>query len=136
MMTLSHCWPRLRLLALSVLLTAVIAGCGGEPDVELPTTYPVTGVVEDQDGRPFPGGSVQFQSREDRSVTALGEIGPDGTFTLSLHMEGNELPGTVAGPHEVTVIPPDDGSQTAVPVTLAQTYEVTPGRNHPTIKVP
>lgn len=118
-------------LALFVVILA--SGCSTEPPVNLPATFPVVGKVLFADGQPLPGGAVQFQSTTDTKTTALGEIAADGSFTLTLYEEGQKLPGTIVGPHRVTVIPPMDDSQTAVPLELPEPFTVEPRENEFTI---
>jgi hypothetical protein len=63
-------------------------------------------------------------------------IGDDGSFSLSLHFHEEQLPGTVTGPHRVTVIPPMTESQNKIPVTLRQLYTVEAKENHFDITLP
>lgn len=118
-----------------LLVCVAVAGCSRRPDVPLPTTYPVTGRVVTGTGEPVRGGAIQFQSTKDSKATAICEIQPDGTFSLSYPYEParKRLPGTIAGPHKVTIIPAMSESQTAVQTDLPQTYTVEPRENHFTI---
>ena len=65
---------------LVLLIAALAGGCKGKE--ALPKTFPVAGVVSNQQGRPFSGGTIRFQSPMDSRLTVAGEIQPDGTFTL------------------------------------------------------
>jgi len=123
---------------LALLLAALVAcpGCAKAPSVPLPTTYPVTGKVFFEGGQPATGGSVQFRSTTDSSISALGEIGPDGSFSLTTHLDGNKLPGTIEGPHEVTVIPAMSEEQMEIPVVLQEPCTVGPGDNEFILEVP
>ena len=118
---------------LTMLLAA--AGCSRQPETPLPTTFPVSGKVVSRAGRPMAGGAVQFQCTTDAKVTAIGEIRPDGSFSLSYPFERKRLPGTVAGQYRVTVIPPMTDAQTGVPIELPQAYTVEAKENRFTIPV-
>ena len=120
-------------LALAALLSSV--GCSGGPSEPLPATFPVTGKVVFKEGEPCTGGAIQFQSEVDPAITALGEIEPDGSFSLFTHLDGNRLPGAIEGPHEVTVMPPSSESQMAMPITLAAPYSVQPKENDFTVTI-
>ncbi len=123
-------------LALSggLLVFSAVVGCGSRPpEKPAPTTYPVSGKVVAPAGKSVGGGSIQFQSTADPSVTAIGEIKPDGTFSLSYNFEGRRLPGTIAGPSRVTIIPPMGSDQTAVPFELPKPYTVEAKENQFTI---
>lgn len=83
-----------------VLVSAVLAGCGGGP---LPT-YEAGGTVTFPDGKPLSGGWVEFQPVEaPLSVGARGEIQPDGTFRLGTFESGD---GAIEGEHRALVVPP------------------------------
>ena len=118
----------------AVLMAA--AGCGSKPAASLPATYPVVGTVQYEGGERLTGGAVQFQSQNDRGITALGEVQEDGSFVLVLYVEGERIEGTVEGLHDVTVMPPDPGDQTAIPVTLSEPYNVEAGENRFVLIVP
>lgn len=96
---------------LLILLSSGIAGCGSDHLA----TYPTTGKVAFEDGKPLPGGSVIFQS-EEHPLTARGMIQEDGTFVLGTYETGD---GAIAGKHQVSVLPPkaqvDTDEQVVVP---------------------
>ena len=118
---------------LAALVALVIClGCGKEPEESLPETFPVSGKVVSRTGQPLAGGSIQFQSRVDPAISAIGEIDSDGSFSLFTHVDGNKLPGTIEGPHDVTVIPESD-DQPQAPATLRKPYSVLPQENELTI---
>jgi hypothetical protein len=88
----------LRSVALSSLLLALAAlsGCG-------PSMGQIDGKVVWTDGSPateLAGGQVIFESQEMR-ITARGEIGPDGSFTLRTSQEGD---GARVGEYEVAIV--------------------------------
>jgi hypothetical protein len=120
---------------LALLVLSGSPGCSKAPTAPLPTTYPVTGKVIFEAGQPATGGSVQFRSTTDPSISALGEIGPDGSFSLNTRVDNYELPGTIEGPHEVTVIPAMSEDQMEIPVVLPDPYIVGPGDNDFTIEI-
>ena len=79
---------------------AAFVGCGNG---SVPT-YPVSGSVKYQDGKPLSGGTVSFRSLDNPThLTARGEIEEDGTFALSTFEEGD---GAVVGRQQVIVTPP------------------------------
>ena len=89
--------PRWLLVLLAI---ASFVGCGSDPA----TTYPVSGKVVFDDGKPFTtGGVVMFEPiavGEQPVYTAAGAIAADGTFRISTFQEGD---GAVAGEHRVLV---------------------------------
>ena len=73
-------------------------GCSGGPN----STYPVRGLVRFTDGKLLREGTVEFELISDaESVTATGEIQPDGSFTLGT-FDVND--GAIAGSHRAVVI--------------------------------
>ncbi|MDY0170585.1 MAG: hypothetical protein RBS80_28855 [Thermoguttaceae bacterium] len=78
---------------------AALGGCGRGPD--LPPTAPVSGTVT-LDGNPLPRGTVQFvpdQNQGTSGTPAVGNIGPDGRYTL--HTAG--VRGAIVGHHKVRI---------------------------------
>ena len=70
-------------------------------------TYAVKGKVVQKSGQPYTaGGAIQFKSTVDPARVSTGEIKPDGSFSISLVHENELLPGSIEGPHRVTVIGP------------------------------
>ncbi len=114
------------LLALLTFALLFTQGCGRP---EMPETFPVKGKVVYENGQPVPSGMVQFQSQSDQSVLVNGGIQPDGTFTLSSVKEDYRIDGAIAGQHRVTVVPPMDELQMAVPTTFEELYTVKPDAN-------
>jgi len=53
------------------------AGCGRGSGPAPPETYPVTGTVLGEDGRPLSGGAIYFRSTRESSIEALAEVGAD-----------------------------------------------------------
>lgn len=79
-------------------LACLLAGCSDRH----PTTYPVHGVVKFTDGTLLRDGTVEFELlNEKNSVTATGEIMPDGTFMLGTYKLDD---GALPGKHQAIVI--------------------------------
>jgi hypothetical protein len=81
------------------LLGAVVlfAGCSSSGAV------PVSGKVTLKDGTPVTAGTIEFAT-EDLKMSASGDIGEDGTYTLSFAGEGDGCP---PGTYKVTVMDAD-----------------------------
>ncbi len=76
----------------------VLCGCS-DPGRD---TYPVSGLVRFPDGTVLRDGSVEFEIIGRKpAVTATGQIGPDGTFTLGTFAADD---GALAGRHRVAVV--------------------------------
>ena len=118
-------WPGLTLI--------LLAGCGPS----LPKTYPVAGKVVDQHGKPWPGGMITLHAVADSKVIAVGEIGKDGSFTLTTKMYGKEKPGAAEGEHSVSIdtgpVAGADGQLVIQPVVVPGKYKVEPRENTITI---
>ena len=110
-------------------------GCGARPATDLPKTYPVTGNVFDVSNRPMTGGFVEFQSKTDQNVMAIGNIQPDGSFVVSTYIDGTEVTGAVPGEHAVTVHPPQLEHGGAEPIHIRQTYIVEAKANEITLNL-
>ena len=95
----SHCG-----LAIVLAILACLQGCGSDH----PPTYPVSGKVVFEDGKPLTtGGLVLLESvvTEGLPVNARGTINADGTFELTTFEDGD---GAVAGKHRMLVRPQRD----------------------------
>jgi hypothetical protein len=79
------------LLVLVCLPAALLGGCGG------PKLGKVTGKVT-YNGKPVTGGKILFYPESGRM--ALGEIGPDGTYSLTTFKPGD---GALVGSHRITI---------------------------------
>lgn len=78
-------------------------------------TYPVNGKVVFEDGQPLRGGSVICLCESgEHALSARGNIGEDGTFTLGTYDVDD---GAIAGQHLVAIDPPiaDDFNPDAGP---------------------
>jgi hypothetical protein len=132
--------------SLAVVAAAILLACACSKKPTLPETYPVQGKLVFPDGQPVPGGVVKFNSQRDTTVIATGEIGRDGTFTLSTFKVGVRSAGAIEGPHRVTVIFPDDfggpartgGAPAggALSVVLPKPHTIQPQDNEFTLTVP
>ena len=124
-----------RMTSLGLMLISVL-GCSTK--ATLPELCPVHGKVVYSDGKPLAGGSITFESQNDRTVSTMGVIGADGTFTLSSFKAGARAPGAVSGPHTVFVTLPSGGNmqdQTR-PVELPAPCTIKPGDNEVTLTLP
>jgi hypothetical protein len=134
----------LRTVAVAIVLLSAL-GCSKKPT--LPETFPVRGKAVFPDGQPVPGGAIRFESQSDATVVANGEIGRDGTFTVSTFKVGVRAPGAIAGPHRVIVIFSDELSAAipsrpgipaggALSVVLPKPFTIQPKDNEFTLTVP
>ena len=95
----------------------VLGGCDSRP-----STYPVSGKVVWKGGEPareLNGGFVTLDSLELR-VSALGPIGPDGTFKLGTFEVSDGVP---AGEYKVAVSRPPALEESGVWIPLPRRYE-------------
>ncbi len=109
-------------------------GCSDTPQAPPRKTYPVTGEVMIAPGEPLNRGTIQFESTTDDLMTAIGEIGPDGRFSLTTYLDGVKLEGTLTGPSRVTIIPFAE-DQSAMPIVLTKLYTVEAKENHFSIEL-
>lgn len=80
-----------------VLCLLTLAGCSdGLP------THKVTGTVSYTDGKPLPGGTIEFRSLGHDGLNAKGVIAPNGSFEMTTFESGD---GAVAGEHQVMIAP-------------------------------
>jgi hypothetical protein len=91
-MSFHNCWRRSHREIAFCLVLASVAGCDRGP-----TLAPVSGKVL-LNGQPLEFGSVMFQPSSGQP--AIGEIQPDGTFTLSTFAPND---GAVVGVHKVRI---------------------------------
>jgi hypothetical protein len=93
------------------------AGCGGN------ATYPVTGKVTHQGGKPLAGVLVEFQTEAaGQIITARGHTGEDGSYALETPERGV---GAVPGQYKVILSPPSDppGGGPPLPQAIDKTYQ-------------
>jgi hypothetical protein len=127
---------RWRPVALALVLGLAV-GCGSSNQRALPQTYPVTGTVVVQGGKPFTGGTVQFASPTTVTETVSGDIQSDGTFTLSTFNEKKKVAGAPEGEYTVTIIPLQGADQSSLPpYTLPGRYKVEAKENVFILQVP
>jgi hypothetical protein len=113
----------LGLLFTAAALAAAGGGCGGKEKPPPPKTYPVTGKVVYADGKPMKGGTIEFRSVADPTLTMMGDIGDDGTFSLRTLHDNAKLSGAIEGEHRVTILP-QSKDQTTPPIQLTQTFKI------------
>ena len=83
-------------------LAALMLVCGCADD--RPPAYPAGGTVTQSNGKPLPGGWIEFQLAGDAMArTAKAEIQPDGRFELGTFAEAD---GAMEGKYRVIVMPP------------------------------
>jgi hypothetical protein len=117
------------------LLPALAAGCG-DKTVDLPKTYPASGRVVLEDGKPLAGASIQLSSA-DTPFTISGVADDDGKFTLSTMQGNKKVSGAIPGEYEVTIYPPIPSDHRAVqPIVLPESYKVEAKENTYTFTVP
>jgi hypothetical protein len=114
---------RSRVTRLAAWVVLIAAGCGGP---KAPPMYPATGKVVYTDGAAMPGGTVQFQPQPDGPLSAFGEVGKDGLFSLITMVDGKKIAGAAPGSYRVTIIPPFGPDQAVQPVSLPDMYTVKP----------
>jgi hypothetical protein len=75
-------------------------------------------------------GYVQFTATTESTPNAIGDIGPDGKFSLRTIFRSKRLTGAAEGKYEVTIQPAIGPDRRVVPsCTLPEPIEVQPGRN-------
>lgn len=99
----------------------MLGGCGSGH----PPTYRAGGKVTFADGRPLPGGWVEFQPVDSQHrVSARGEIQPDGTFELGTF---GPRAGAIEGEHRALVTPPplqgDRDDMKSVPLVIDPRFQ-------------
>jgi hypothetical protein len=126
--------PRSEILALILAFgLGFLAGC--REKLQLPRTYPVSGKVVFRQGGPFPGGTIQFQSLSQTTVSASSNIEADGTFQLTSFIANDQAPGAIPGRHRVIITPPFIGNAPTIPPVPSQEVTVSEGENNLTITV-
>jgi hypothetical protein len=83
----------LALNGIGIVCLALLSGCGSK----LPETAPVVGKVT-MNGKPVSSGTIMFCPEKGRAAT--GQIGPDGTYSLTTFKPGD---GALLGKHRVTI---------------------------------
>lgn len=96
--------PWVLIVTMSLVVSAVFGGCNRGPEMA-----PVSGKVTYK-GQPLKHGNILFQPSI--GPPAKGEIGPDGTFSLSTFKTND---GAVIGKHRVQVICVDPQAKPANP---------------------
>lgn len=109
-------------------------GCGSHEPAP-PSTYPVGGKVRYKDGRPFRGGTIQFLSTVEPTLTMTGEVAEDGTFQVETLFHGKRFPGAVAGRCQVLVSPRITENKPVQIYRPPQTYTVKEESNSFVIEV-
>lgn len=104
----------------ATVLALTAAGCGGSP-----TTYPVAGVVQFEDGAPVPYGTVEFRNRNTGAI-ARGKLDQRGQFVLGTFSQADGAP---AGSYKVIVVQHILPDQKLSPIAAAK-HPVEDGHDH------
>lgn len=81
------------LTGLALAVCAGLTGCGKSDSLPALTVFPVNGKVLRADGKALSGGHIYLVSKAgDLPVTPSGEIGPDGTFSVTTGGSGEGVP--------------------------------------------
>jgi hypothetical protein len=80
------------------------AGCTSGPAP--PKTYTARGTVVYKDGKPMSGGSIELTTTDDPLLRVFGDIGADGSFSLTTVKDNARVDGAPAGQYRVMVQPP------------------------------
>jgi len=94
---------RVSMLSVCVMVSVVIAGCGGGSGQK--PTAKVKGKVT-FNGQPVTGGDITFSpvaAGKDPGKSGSGTVGADGSYTLTTYQQND---GAVIGNHRVSFIPP------------------------------
>ncbi|SIO60750.1 hypothetical protein SAMN05444166_6509 [Singulisphaera sp. GP187] len=93
------------LAGLPVVLVLGLTGCGGQTSaIEPEPLYVTKGKVELADGSPLSSGKIEFLPLKARVAETIGEIGPDGGFTLKTNdVDQNE--GAAPGEYKIRIVP-------------------------------
>ena len=120
---------------LLIVLLVGMAACNTLPPP--PKTYPVKGKVVFIEGGSPTEGTIEFRSTTE-SVTAMGRVQTDGTFTLETLASNTKVEGAVEGEHTVTFISgvgKEQGQSALTPSLAEEKYKVKAGDNNITVKV-
>lgn len=104
----------------------LVAGCGPK----IPKCYPVSGKVSWKGGKSFKAGTITFLHKAEPEIIAIGEIGADGSFTVSTKMFGQSKEGAPEGEYTVMVedpaknVAPDGQMQIKPIVAMNPSYKV------------
>jgi hypothetical protein len=101
---------------LNLLSLLVLGGCSDRGA----QFWPVQGKVVYQDGQPLPGGTIELESKDNSTLTAVGTIAADGTFRLE---EGALSGGYRVAIHAAEPIDPDELDDKTPPPLLDAKYE-------------
>ena len=116
-------------------VSLALSGCSGS---NLPKTYSAKGkALEKESRQPIKRGSIDFVSKADHTLRAIGEIQPDGSFELIAFKDGEEQPGAAEGEYDVFVeLPGGEGGGQGGQIQIPGTFVIKPGENEFTIEVP
>jgi hypothetical protein len=118
---------------LALLLISGFLGCARQTAKPPPPTQKVEGIVLRKDGKPVSGGGVEFRHATKPEFVSLGEVGPDGRFTLRTMGGISDAVGAQEGEHTVTYTPASAKQEEMIPVTLSKKYMIKAGDNEITV---
>jgi hypothetical protein len=116
--------------------TLALCGCSNS---NLPKTYSAKGKVIHKESRePVKRGSIDFISKADHNLRAVGEIREGGIFELIAFKDGEEQPGAAEGEYDVFVeLPGGEGDAgRGGQIQIPGAFVIKPGDNEFTIEVP
>ena len=82
------------------------------------------------------GGFIEFESKDDQNLLAVGDINTDGSFVLTTYVNGVAAVGAVVGEHRVTVHPPQIEHGGAPPFRLRGLQKIEAKENNLQLKLP
>ena len=124
-----RCRPWAFCLMLGVLAVGVsITSCQGASQRPIPQTYPVRGKVVYKSGGLVTAGRIEFRTPGELYHTILGEVQPDGTFSLYTLSNDKKYPGATEGTHQVFVILVEPHTNEEIRVSAGE-CTVQPGDN-------
>ncbi|HZZ79213.1 MAG TPA: hypothetical protein VFE62_11880 [Gemmataceae bacterium] len=128
--------------SLCLFVLCLLFGCSNAPP--LPKTFPVTGTVAYQDGKPLNGGSIQLKSASDPLLRVVGDIQSDGSFKLKT-IKDAIADGAPEGEYQVIITLPRPGhdpndpaaaQKRQEPITLEKAYKIEAKPNTLKIELP
>jgi hypothetical protein len=87
---------------LLVFVTLTFSGCRSS---DFPALYPVTGIVQMEDGKPLKHGVVEFEATNDSKLRGSARVEFDGSLVdvCTYLPNGKESPGLAEGTHRVMI---------------------------------
>jgi hypothetical protein len=86
------------------LMAIGLGGCGGTSAIEPQALYVTKGKVVLADGRPLSSGKIEFVPLQAKVAETIGEINPDGSFTIKTH-DLDQGEGASVGDYKIRIRP-------------------------------